>query len=313
MTAPSVARVAESPEIAVAEPSPAVAQATVAVAASSPGSASASAVVLPVHRSPAIDRLQAVVLGIGFPVALVLLWHQLVVMTGTRLIPTPSQVGLMMYDFAFGGIHNDAFSGTIVTHLLASMERVYGGFALAVLLGVPLGLIIGKVRPIRQLLDPTLSLLRPIPVTAWLPLSMIFFGLGPRSAIFLVFLGAFYPILLNTIFGVRSVDTKLFEAAAMLGCDGSRMFRQVVLPAATPSIFNGLRLAHGFAWILIVVGEMTGVPTGLGSVIMDGRTLSRTDLVITGMIVIGVAGFLTDRLIVAINNRVLRWSPQHHG
>ena len=83
-------------------------------------------------------------------------------------------------------------------------------------------------------------------------------------------------------------------AAAMLGCDGSRMFRQVVLPAATPSIFNGLRLAHGFAWILIVVGEMTGVPTGLGSVIMDGRTLSRTDLVITGMIVIGVAGFLTE-------------------
>jgi NitT/TauT family transport system permease protein len=265
------------------------------------------------RRALALDRVQGVVLGIGFPVALVVLWHQLVVMTGTHLIPTPSQVGLMMYDFAFGGIHNDAFSGTIVTHLLASMERVYGGFALAVLFGVPLGLLIGKVKAVRQLLDPTLSLLRPIPVTAWLPLSMIFFGLGPRSAVFLVFLGAFYPILLNTIFGVRSVDPKLFEAAAMLGCDGSRMFRQVVLPAATPSIFNGLRLAHGFAWILIVVGEMTGVPTGLGSVIMDGRTLSRTDLVITGMIVIGVAGFLTDRLIVAMNNRILRWSPQHHG
>jgi NitT/TauT family transport system permease protein len=131
--------------------------------------------------------------------------------------------------------------------------------------------------------------------------------------VFLVFLGAFYPILLNTIFGVRSVDPRLFEAASMLGCDGSRMFRQVVLPAAMPGIFNGLRLAHGFSWILIVVGEMTGVPTGLGSVIMDGRTLSRTDLVITGMIVIGVAGFLTDRIIVSINNWILRWSPQHHG
>jgi NitT/TauT family transport system permease protein len=259
------------------------------------------------------ERLQSALLGIAFPLALVLLWHQLVVATGTRLIPTPYQVGLMMYDFAVGGVHNDAFSGTILTHLIASMQRVYGGFGLAVLLGVPLGLLIGKVRVIRQLVDPTLSLLRPIPVTAWLPLSMIFFGLGPRSAIFLVFLGAFYPIVLNTIFGVRSVDPKLFEAAAMLGCDGSRMFRQVVLPAATPSIFNGLRLAHGFAWILIVVGEMTGVPTGLGSVIMDGRTLSRTDLVVTGMIVIGVAGFTTDRLIVALNNRVLRWSPQHHA
>jgi NitT/TauT family transport system permease protein len=259
------------------------------------------------------ERVQNVLLAVAFPLALVVLWHQAVVVSGTRLVPTPYQVGLMMYDFAFGGVHDDAFSGTILTHLAASMQRVYGGFALALVLGVPLGLLIGKVKLIRQLVDPTLSLLRPIPVTAWLPLSMIFFGLGPRSAIFLVFLGAFYPIVLNTVFGVRSVDQKLFEAAAMLGCDGSSMFRQVVLPAATPSIFNGLRLAHSFSWILIVVGEMTGVPTGLGSVIMDARTLSRTDLVVTGMIVIGLAGFASDRLIVALNNRILRWSPQHRG
>ena len=259
------------------------------------------------------ERVQGLLLAAAFPIALVILWHQLVVMSGTKLVPTPFQVGTMMWDFTFGGIYNDAFSATILTHLLASMQRVYGGFALAIMIGIPLGLLIGKVKIIRQMLDPTLSLLRPIPVTAWLPLSMIFFGLGPRSAVFLVFLGAFYPILLNTIFGVRSVDPRLFEAASMLGCDGSRMFRQVVLPAAMPGIFNGLRLAHGFAWILIVVGEMTGVPTGLGSVIMDGRTLSRTDLVITSMIIIGIAGFLTDRVIVSISNRVLRWSPQHHG
>jgi NitT/TauT family transport system permease protein len=258
-------------------------------------------------------RLQTALLGLGFPLALVVAWHYAVVATGTKLIPTPYQVGLMMVDFAVGGIHDDAFSGTLLTHLAASMERVYGGFGLAILLGVPLGLAIGMIPVFRKLLDPTLSVLRPIPVTAWLPLSMIFFGLGPRSAVFLVFLGAFYPILLNTTFGVRSVDPKLFEAAAMLGCDGSRMFRQVVLPAALPSIFNGLRLAHAFAWILIVVGEMTGVPTGLGSVIMDGRTLSRTDLVIAGMILIGCAGFACDRVIVAINNRVLAWSPQHHA
>lgn len=267
----------------------------------------------PARRFSLPERVRGPLLAIAFPLALVVLWHYVVVMSGTRLVPTPYQVGVMMWDFIFGGIHDDAFSGTIFTHLLASMQRVYGGFALAIAIGVPLGLLIGKVPLIRQMLDPTLSLLRPIPVTAWLPLSMIFFGLGPRSAVFLVFLGAFYPILLNTIFGVRSVDIRLFEAASMLGCDGSRMFRQIVLPAAMPSIFNGLRLAHGFAWILIVVGEMTGVPTGLGSVIMDGRTLSRTDLVITGMIVIGIAGFLTDRIIVAANNRILRWSPQHHG
>jgi NitT/TauT family transport system permease protein len=236
-----------------------------------------------------------------------------VIYSGTRLVPSPRQVAVMMWDFAFGGVYDDAFSGTIVTHILTSMQRVYGGFLLAAALGIPLGLLIGRIKVLQNLLDPTISLLRPIPVTAWLPLSMIFFGLGPNAAIFLVFLGAFYPILLNTTFGVRSVDVRLFEAAAMLGCSGPAMFRQVVLPAALPSIFNGLRIAHGFAWILIVVGEMTGVPTGLGSVIMDGRTLSRTDLVVTGMIVIGALGFLTDRIIVALSNRLLRWSPQHHG
>ena len=186
------------------------------------------------------------------------------------------------------------------------------GFLAAALVGIPLGVALGRSQLLRDMLDPTLSLLRPIPVTAWLPLSMIFFGLGPKSAVFLVFLGAFYPILLNTVFGVKSVDQRLLEAAAMLGCKGSQLFRSVVLPAATPNIFNGLRLGHGFAWILIVVGEMTGVPEGLGAVIMDGRTLSRTDLVITGMIVIGVTGYLSDRLIIAINNRLLRWSPQHN-
>jgi NitT/TauT family transport system permease protein len=260
-----------------------------------------------------LERAKSILLGASFPLALILLWHYVVVSSGTKLVPTPSMVGVMMRDFAFGGVYDDAFSGTILTHLLASMQRVYGGFLLAVATGIPLGLVIGKIPFFRQLLDPTLSLLRPIPVTAWLPLSMVFFGLGPRSAVFLVFLGAFYPILLNTIFGVRSVDVRLFEAANMLGCDGARMFRQVVLPAALPSIFTGLRLGHSFAWILIVVGEMTGVPTGLGSVIMDGRTLSRADLVITGMIIIGVAGFLCDRLIVSLNNYVLRWSPQHRG
>jgi NitT/TauT family transport system permease protein len=284
-----------------------------AISSELPRAAAPAPIAAPARAPWLSDRAQGMFLAAAFPIALVVAWHYLVVMTGTKLVPTPYQVGVMMWDFAFGGIHNDAFSGTILTHLLASMQRVYGGFALAILIGIPLGLLIGKVKIIRQMLDPTLSLLRPIPVTAWLPLSMIFFGLGPRSAVFLVFLGAFYPILLNTIFGVRSVDPRLFEAASMLGCDGSRMFRQVVLPAAMPGIFNGLRLAHGFSWILIVVGEMTGVPTGLGSVIMDGRTLSRTDLVITGMIIIGIAGFLTDRIIVGINNWILRWSPQHHG
>ena len=279
--------------------------------AAEPGAPEMAAALRGRHRQR-LETVRAVALGAGFPILLVVIWDRAVALTGTRLIPSPYQVAVMMYDFSFGGVYDDAFSGTILTHIWKSMQRVYGGFFLAAIIGIPLGMMIGRIRILRQLLDPTISLLRPIPVTAWLPLSMIFFGLGPNAAIFLVFLGAFYPILLNTMFGVRSIDPRLFEAAAMLGCSGAGMFRQIVLPASLPAVFSGLRIANGFAWILIVVGEMTGVPTGLGSVVMDGRTLSRTDLVITGMIVIGTCGFVTDRIIVAISNRLLSWSPQHH-
>ncbi|ARU06756.1 ABC transporter permease [Comamonas serinivorans] len=247
------------------------------------------------------------------PLALLLAWDLAVRLSGTMLVPSPKEVAVMLKDFTVGGVYDDAFSETLGTHWLKSMSRVYGAFALAALLAVPLGLLIGKNALIRRFIDPTLQLLRPVPVTAWLPLSMIFFGVGPNAAIFLVCLGAFFPIVINTAFGVKSVEPRLFEAAAMLGCKGTSMFRQVVLPAAMPSIFNGLRLGHGIAWFLIVVGEMTGVPEGLGAAIMDGRMLSRTDVVIAGMVVIGLTGFVTDRLLVVLNNRLLKWSPQHNA
>lgn len=258
-----------------------------------------------------VERVKPALLALIVPGLLLLLWHLASTQGWTRLIPTPAETAKYMVDFAVGGIWDDAFSATLHIHLLASIQRVYGGFALAALVAMPLGLMIGRILLVRQLLDPFLQLMRPIPVTAWLPLSMLLFGLGPRSAFFLVFLGAFYPILLNTVFGVRNVEPRLFEAAAMLGCSGRAQFYKVVLPAAPPSIFTGLRLGLGLAWFVIVVGEMTGVPQGLGAVIMDGRTLSRTELVICGMIVIGVAGYLSDRIVVLLMNRLLRWSPTH--
>lgn len=227
------------------------------------------------------------------------------------LIPSPVEVAVAMQDLAFGGVYDDAFSAMLLTHLLASAGRVYGAFLLAAALALPLGMLIGRLPVVRDLLDPMFQLLRPVPVTAWLPLSMIVFGLGPKSAFFLVALGAFYPILVNTIFGVRSVEPRLFEAAAMLGVKPAAMFPKVVLPAALPGMFTGLRLGLGFAWVVIVVGEMTGVQTGLGAMIMDARQLSRTEIVIAGMIVIGLAGYLSDQAVMAIGKRLLRWSPQH--
>ncbi|MCJ2045360.1 ABC transporter permease [Methylobacterium sp. J-078] len=256
-------------------------------------------------------RLREAALALAIPAVLALVWHFLTTGRPYSLIPPPAEVWTALVDLAVGGINDDAFSATLLTHLGASLSRVYGGFALAVLCALPLGLLIGRVPLMRQLLDPTFQILRPVPVTAWLPLAMILFGLGPRSAYFLVFLGAFYPILVNTIFGVRSVEPRLFEAASMLGCRGSAQFARVVLPAALPSIFTGLRLGLGFAWVVIVVGEMTGVQTGLGAIIMEARQLSRTEIVICGMIVIGVAGFLSDRIVMLIGRRLLAWSPSH--
>jgi NitT/TauT family transport system permease protein len=256
-------------------------------------------------------RLRPLLLAVTFPVALLAIWHFSTIGRPGSLIPPPSDVWLELRDLAFGGINDDAYSGTLYIHLLASLSRVYGGFALALIVALPLGMLIGRVPLIRQVIDPTLQILRPVPVTAWLPLAMIIFGLGPRSAVFLVCLGAFYPILVNTIFGVRSVEPRLFEAAAMLGCSGPAQFFRVVLPAALPSIFTGMRLGLGFAWVVIVVGEMTGVQTGLGAIIMEARQLSRTEIVISGMIVIGVVGFLSDQLVMLIGRRLLAWSPSH--
>jgi NitT/TauT family transport system permease protein len=250
-------------------------------------------------------------LALIVPLLLIALWWLATAGRPDGLIPSPPVVAVELWDLAFGGIYDDAFSGMLLTDLIATISRVYGAFLLAAAVALPLGMLIGRLRLVRELLEPTLQLLRPIPVTAWLPLSMIMFGLGPRSAFFLVALGAFYPILVNTVFAVRSVEPRLFEAAQMLGISPARLFPKVVLPASLPGMFTGLRLGLGFAWVVIVVGEMTGVQTGLGAMIMDARQLSRTEIVISGMAVIGLAGFLSDLGVQMIGRRLLAWSPLH--
>ena len=247
-------------------------------------------------------------LGLVVPALLLLGWWAATRNSEYGLIPTPGEVVSALLDLSVG-TEPDAFSGTLPGHILASVGRVYGAFCLACLAALPLGMLIGRLRLAQVLLDPLLQVLRPIPVTAWLPMSMILFGLGARSAFFLVALGAFFPVLVNTIFAVRSVEPRLFEAASMLGVSSTRMFPVVVLPGALPGIFTGLRLGLGFAWVVIVVGEMTGVQTGLGAMIMDARQLSRTDIVVAGMVVIGALGFLSDAAVYALGRRLLRWSP----
>jgi NitT/TauT family transport system permease protein len=243
------------------------------------------------------------------PIVLIAAWQLATGGKAYSLIPPPSTVVLTAWDYAFGGIRNDTYSATFAANAIASIARVFSGFFVAMVVAIPLGLLLGRNQLARSIIDPTLQFLRPIPVTAWLPLTMILFGLGPPATIALIALGTFFPMLLNTVDGVRLVEPRLIEAAEMLGTPQHAIFSRVILPAASPQIFTGIRIGLGLAWVLLVVGEMTGVPTGLGANIMDARQLSRTDLVISGMVYIGILGFLSDRIVMLIGRRALWWNP----
>lgn len=247
---------------------------------------------------------RALAVALPVPIVLLVLWHVGVV-NAWRLpfdiemafVPTPIAVVDRLRDLFVGGVFDDAFSGTAWQHIWASTQRVFTGFALAVLTAVPVGIWMGRSRRVFRLLDPTINLVRPVPVTAWAPLSLLIIGFGDRSTIFLVFLAAFFPVLLNTIAGVQQVPPRLIEAAAMLGTRPRAILYRVVLPASMRSIVSGLRIALGLAWVILVVGETVGIRVGLGSMITQARDMSKTDLIVAGMVIIGLAGFLADRLL----------------
>jgi len=247
--------------------------------------------------------------ALPLPILLVLAWSFAVEQRWFTLIPPPLEVVRAIVDFTFGSLNDDAYSGTLVTHLLASTGRVFGGFAIATVTGVPLGILLARFDRLSSLVEPTLGLLRPIPVTAWVPLVLIVFGLGTQSAVILIFIGSFFPILINTMAGVKRVPKRLIEAAAMLGTSDREMLYKVVLPAAVPSVFAGMRIALGLAWVVVVVGETVGVPTGLGSVITEAREVSRTEIIITGMLFIGLTGLASDKLMTWLIRRALGNRP----
>lgn len=252
-------------------------------------------------------RIAAVLWALPVPILIALLWDRGVTGAWTlpfgirmEFLPTPWEVARRLADLAFGGIVGDSYSGTLWLHLYASTFRVVQGFLAAAAVAVPLGILMGRSGTLFRLLEPTINLVRPIPVTAWAPLALLIIGFGDRSTIFLVFLAAVFPILLNTIAGVRAVPQRLFEAAAMLGTSPIRTLYKVVLPATVPDIVSGMRVALGLGWVVLVVGETVGISVGLGAVITQAREQSRTDLIVAVMIVIGLAGFLADRLLTLL-------------
>jgi len=248
------------------------------------------------------------------PVFLLLLWEFLsrIGYLPPALLPAPSRVFLTWADWIFGYDESaQDISGRWLSDAVASSSRVFAGYAIAALLAISLGVSIGWWRWVERTIEPTIQMLRPIPPVSWIPLAIIWFGIANKPAIFLVFLGAFFPILMNTIHGVKTVNRDLLRAASMAGAKQSQLLRFVVLPAAMPSIFAGLRIGVGSAWMLTVTAEMVAVKSGLGYALWDSYYFLRYDLVIASMISIGLLGFLTDLMVKTIMNRLLRW--QHAG
>lgn len=233
--------------------------------------------------------------------AIVAAWWATVVYTESVIFPTPGQV--------VTGTLELIEDGTLWEHIGASLFRVGAGFGIAVLVAVPLGLWMGRVDGAFRTLNPIIQILRPISPIAWIPIAILWFGVGNVSPIFLIFISAVYPMIVQTAAGVHTIEKRYLRAAENFGVSRSVLFRQVIIPAVLPEIIIGMRIGLGVAWLVVVAAEMIALRSGLGYLIMDSRNAgNRYDLVIAGMIVIGLIGLILDgamRLLESLKQ--VRW------
>ncbi|HTY80881.1 MAG TPA: ABC transporter permease [Candidatus Bathyarchaeia archaeon] len=221
------------------------------------------------------------------------------------LLPAPDEVlrtGITM-----------AASGELAKHILASLSRVLWGFGIAAALGIVTGTALGRSRLLEHLVEPMLEMLRPIPPLAFLPMMVLWFGIGEASKVAFIAYAAFFPIFTTTIEGIKYVDPVLLRAAASLGASERQIFWHVVLPAATPSIITGLRLAFGLSFFVIVAAEFIAADSGLGFLINDARTFFLVSNMLLGAAVIGVIGVLANVLLRKLEGRLLRWRGEARG
>ena len=241
-------------------------------------------------------------LPVLLPLAVLLAWTALSGsgLAPAYLLPGPAAVFEAGVRYVFAAPGQGPYAGRFFTDLLASLGRVFAGFGLAALLGIPLGLCSGRVVTVNRLFAATIGGLRAVPGICWLPLALIWFGIGFRTTVFLVALAAFFPIYQNALTGARSVAPIYYQAGAMLGVSRLRGVFAILLPLAMPNLLTGLRLGMGISWAYLVLGELTGVPDGLGAVIMDARMLGQTDMILVGILLIALVGRLCDRLLVGL-------------
>jgi ABC-type nitrate/sulfonate/bicarbonate transport system permease component len=197
--------------------------------------------------------------------------------------------------------------GVLITHIVDSLRRVLIAVGTAALLGIPLGLAMGWFEKFRAVVDPVIEFIRPIPPLAWIPLSILWFGIGDTQIEYIIFLAAFFPVVLNSRAGARDIDTYLVRAGLSLGATPRDLFFTVILPGALPNIFTGLRVALGIGWMALVAGELVAAPSGLGYLINNARTLFRSDYILLGMVLIGALGLILDYMMRQLIRVLMPW------
>jgi len=246
------------------------------------------------------DR-EAIILPVLSAVVILAVWHFGVVLTHTKIFPSPLDV--------VRGLNELVHRGLLLSYMRDSLYRAGIGYILATILGVPIGIFLGWYKLPAMSANPLIQMMRPISPLAWMPLAVIWFGVSDLAPIFLIFLGAFFPIVVSTMNSVRNVPPMFLQAGRNFGLNSVALFRRVIFPAILPQVLGGLRIALGIAWLVLVAAEMIAVNSGLGYLIIDSRNAGkRYDLVVAGMLLIGVIGLCLDILVRRTERlKAVRW------
>jgi taurine transport system permease protein len=241
--------------------------------------------------------------------AVLLTWHLLTAVWGVispARFPMPLEVAGAARQIAVEGYSN----GRLHQHVLTSVLLVTMGFAVAATIGVAIGLAMGASRTVEALVNPVFLLLRPIPPLAWIPLAIVWLGLGNSAKMMVIFFAAFVPSVINSYAGVRQIDKPIFEAAAMLGVKGWRYWREVLIPGALPSIFTGLRLSLQASWTTLVAAELVGAVVGLGQILNQAAQDIYPAMILVGMISVALCGWLMTLGLAWLERRAMPWQAQ---
>jgi NitT/TauT family transport system permease protein len=252
-----------------------------------------------------MKRLKQSLPSIVVAAALIAVWWLIVDVTDSKIFPTPKKV--------VEGTLELARDGSLWEHIGASLLRVGAGFGIAVAFAIPLGLWMGRVHGAFVTLNPIFQILRPISPIAWIPISILWFGVGNASPIYLIFIASVFPMIVQTTVGVHTIEKRFLRAAENFGAPRGKFFMQVVLPATLPQIITGMRIGLGVAWLVVVAAEMIALRSGLGYMIMDARNAgNRYELVVAGMIIIGLIGLMLDGIMRMLESmKIVRWRYAH--